>query len=234
MRVSALIGKQLMGASPLKGKPLVGSLFAVIQTAPSLMNARIKRLSKKNLQNFCFKQTHTMHTLIPTIESLTQAAVDIDNDAPSEAFLGAIIERGYLRPSEDESLGYFARFPNIRDALRDTINEALKYSKKTIRQIKTDEDWRLIMIGYAATCTLIRLDRLLLLKIAEHSIIQRKLNEEFDEQIDHVAQHLERYESSLDSSRRNYIKRIFSYVNHKRRRRSVVRHEQFISACDGE
>jgi hypothetical protein len=209
-----------------------------------------------------------MHTLIPTIESLTQAADEIDNDAPSEVFLATVIDRGYLRPSEDESLGYwFARFLSVRDALWDTIKEALKRSNKTIRQLETDEDWRLFLVGYAAACTLIRLDRLLLFQVAEHSIIQRKLNEEFqeyriprkqytrifsafidhnhalmipdamrlakkhrrklealknDEQIGKVAQSLDHYESWLDSSRRNYVKRTLAYLSHKWRRRSVV------------
>lgn len=209
-----------------------------------------------------------MHTLIPTIESLTQAADDIDRDAPDDKFLSIAVDRGYLRPSEDELLGYwFARFLSVRDALWDTINEVLKRSNKNIGQIETDEDWRLFLVGYAAACTLIRLDRLLLFTVAEHSIIQRKLNEEFqeyriprkqytrifsafvdhnhalmlydamrlakrhrrrlealkiDEQIGNVAQHLELYESWLDKSRINYLRRTFSYLSHKWRRRSVV------------
>ena len=209
-----------------------------------------------------------MHTLIATIESLTQAADDIAQDVPSEAALAAIIERGYLRPSENESIGYwFARFLSVRDALWDTINEALQRSSTEIRQIETEEDWRLFLIGYAAACLLVRLDRLMLFEVAQHSIIQRKLNEEFqeyriprkqytrlfsafvdhrhalmiydamrlakthrrkletlknDKQIGHLAEQLEHYESWLDSSRRNYIKRIFAYLSHKWRRRSVV------------
>ncbi|MFK7856011.1 MAG: YiiX/YebB-like N1pC/P60 family cysteine hydrolase [Granulosicoccus sp.] len=209
-----------------------------------------------------------MLRLISTVESLTQAADALDIDAPSEDFVSTVVERGYFRPSENEAIGYwFARFLTVRDALWDTIREVLKRSQKGISKIETDEDWRLFLVGYAAACILIRLDRLLLFRVADHSVIQRKLNEEFqeyriprkqftrifsafidhnhalliydamhlarthrqklealklDEHIGSIAKNLDHYESWLDSSRRNYLKRTLSYLSHKWRRRSVV------------
>ena len=123
-----------------------------------------------------------MHYLISTIESLTEATDEIEADAPGEDFLLQVVERGYFRPSENDSIAYwYARFLSVRDALWDTINDVLDRSNTAIHRIESDEDWRLFLVGYAAACVLVKLDRLLLFQIAHHSIIQRKLNEAFEE-----------------------------------------------------
>ena len=117
-----------------------------------------------------------------SIRGLQAAADDLERDAPSAEMLQKIVDRGDLRPAEDEALGYwFARFLSVRDSLWSVIEDVLDVLDKPIEKIRGDADWKYFLVGYAALCLLIRIDRIMLFKVAEHSIIQRKLNEAFPE-----------------------------------------------------
>ena len=121
-------------------------------------------------------------TLSDTIRGLIVAADDLEQDAMSVAALDEIIRRGEFRPDEDEAIGYwFARFLSVRESLWDVIEDVLEVLDKSISDIRGKRDWKYFLVGYAAVCVLIRIDRLLLFKVAGHSVIQRKLNEAFPE-----------------------------------------------------
>ena len=123
-----------------------------------------------------------MEHLTAALRGLLVAADQIESDAPTEKELAAICARGNLRPSEDEAIGYwFARFLSVRDSLWGVIDEALRIVDKPMGDLEQDDDWRLFLIGYAAACLLIRIDRVLLFRVAFHTVIQRKLNEAFPE-----------------------------------------------------
>ncbi len=121
-------------------------------------------------------------TLSNTMRGLIEAAEQIEADAPSASDLQAIIQRGDFRPEEDEAIGYwFARFLSVRESLWDVIEDVYDFLDKPVADIESDSDWKYFLVGYAAVCLLIRIDRLLLFRVAEHSIVQRKLNEAFPE-----------------------------------------------------
>ncbi|MFW2405960.1 MAG: YiiX/YebB-like N1pC/P60 family cysteine hydrolase [Gammaproteobacteria bacterium] len=121
-------------------------------------------------------------SLNDTIRGLVAAAAELENDAPSEAELAAIVARGEFRPDEDEAIGFwFARYLSIRDSLWAAIEEASERLGKPPEAIRQDRDLRYFLAGYAAACLLVRIDRLFLFRVADHSIIQRKLNEPFPE-----------------------------------------------------
>ena len=121
-------------------------------------------------------------TLSDTIRALIVAADDLEQDAMSPADLKKIIRRGEFRPDEDEAIGYwFARFLSIRESLWDVMEDVLEVLDKSIADIRGKRDWKYFLVGYAAVCVLIRIDRLMLFNVANHSVIQRKLNEAFPE-----------------------------------------------------
>ena len=117
-----------------------------------------------------------LETLSDTLRGLMNAASELQSDAPPQSQLEDIVARGEFRPAEDEAIGFwFARFLSIRESLWAVIEDA---------EARLDEpasELRYFLLGYAAACVLIRIDRLLLFEVAHHSIIQRKLNEEFPE-----------------------------------------------------
>lgn len=208
---------------------------------------------------------NVLKILSDTMRGLIEAASQIQNDAPTEAQLEAIVARGEFRPSEDEAIGFwFARFLSIRESLWVVIEDVQKELDKPGNQL---DELRYFLLGYSAACVLVRIDRLLLFKVADHSIIQRKLNEAFPEYriprkqftrifsafvdntnvmalydamkyrhkhrkelillstdpvVGFLARRLRELETSLDPSKRNYLKGAWLYVSHKWRRRGVV------------
>jgi hypothetical protein len=212
--------------------------------------------------------TPELETLSETIRSLMESASQLQHDAPSASELKAIIERGEFRPAEDEAIGYwFARFLSIRESLWAAIEDVLTILNKTGTPIERETELRFFLVGYAAACVLVRIDRIMLFEVAHHSIIQRKLNEAFpeyriprkqyteifsafvdqknvfalrdamsfchknrralitletDPQVGFIAQQLVDLESSLNPSKLSHLKRAWSYVSHKWRRRGVV------------
>ncbi len=102
-------------------------------------------------------------TLSNTMRGLIEAAEQIEADAPSASDLQAIIQRGDFRPEEDEAIGYwFARFLSVRESLWDVIEDVYDFLDKPVADIESDSDWKYFLVGYAAVCLLIRIDRLLL------------------------------------------------------------------------
>ena len=127
-----------------------------------------------------------MNAALPTlgenIRGLIDAAEQVSNDAPPRAQLEAIIARGEFRPAEDESIGFwFARFLTARDNLWDVINDVRAVLYRSSPPVSEQDELRYFLVGYAAVCLLIRIDRVLLSEVGYHSTIQRKLNQAFPE-----------------------------------------------------
>ena len=121
-----------------------------------------------------------LQALAATVQGLIEAATLLKDDAPTPAALKAIIEHGEFRPAEDEAIGYwFARFLTIRENLWTVINDVRIRLAGT--KSSTDQEHRYFIVGYAAVCVLVGIDRFMLFDVANHSIIQRKFNEPFPE-----------------------------------------------------
>ncbi len=210
-----------------------------------------------------------------TLRGLLDVTHSIETDAPTAEQLGAIIERGVFRPAEDESIGFwFARVLTTRENLKTLIEQLTAAVDKPTSELEQHE-LRLFLIGYAAACTLVRIDRLLLFRVAHHTLIQRKLNEPFPEYrisakqytqiyawfVDHnnaiamldamrfakkrrksllllsddpnvgfVARQLTNFESSLNPSKRHYVRIAWEFVSHKWRRRGKAGAEALLAA----
>jgi len=212
--------------------------------------------------------TPELQILCDTIKGLLEAADQLQNDAPPKSQLQSIISRGEFRPAEDEAIGFwFARFLTVRESLWLVIEDVLAVIETPTPAIEERSDLRYFLLGYAAVCILVRIDRLMLFEVAHHSVIQRKLNEAFpeyriprkqytsifsslvdqknvlairdamkfakknrrkllqlsaDARIGFIASQLRELEASLNSSKLSHLKRAWSFVSHKWRRRGVV------------
>jgi uncharacterized protein YycO len=120
-----------------------------------------------------------LEKLSDTIRGLIEAASQLQNDAPPQALIEKIVARGEFRPSEDEAIGFwFARFLSIRESLWAVVEDV---QTKLGEPSERHDALRYFLLGYAAACVLVRIDRLMLFTVAHHSIVQRKLNEPFPE-----------------------------------------------------
>ena len=121
-----------------------------------------------------------LQTLVDSVSGLIEAAASLEEDAPTRTELEAIIKAGKFRPAEDEAIGYwFARYLTVRESLWTVIDDVRSTLGGTTSA--KDDDLRFFLVGYAAVCVLVGIDRLMLFDVAYHSLIQRKLNEPFQE-----------------------------------------------------
>jgi len=124
----------------------------------------------------------TLQILSTNIHGLLNAAAQLAEDAPPPSLLDEIIARGDFRPAEDEAIGFwFARFLTARENLWSTINDVRDVVDDPTRPSDSEGKLRFFLVGYAAMCLLVRIDRIMLFDVANHSTIQRKLNEAFPE-----------------------------------------------------
>ena len=210
---------------------------------------------------------HTeLQTLSDTVKGLIEAASLLNDDAPTKSELQAVIERGKFRPAENEAIGYwFARYLTVRESLWPVIDDVRDRLEDMTRS--DDEQLCYFLVGYAAVCVLVGIDRVMLFGVAHHSIIQRKFNEPFEELriprkqytrifeafihersalslldamkfakknrrklralradavVGVIAEQLPELETSLNPSKREYLRGAWAFVSHKWRRRGVV------------
>ena len=98
-----------------------------------------------------------------SIRGLQEAVDALHSDAPSTAELEEIVARGNFRPAEDEAIGiWFARLLSVRLSLWEVIDEILEALNKPVLSLASDDEMRAFLVGYAAACLLIRMDRMLL------------------------------------------------------------------------
>lgn len=157
-------------------------------------------------------------SLSDTIRGLIEAADALEKDRPPESLLAKIVERGAFRPAEDEAMSFwFARFLSIRESLWAVIDEALEVFEQSQLANRYEKDLHLFVIGYAAVCLLIRIDRVLLFDVAAHSIVQRKLNEPFPEYRIPRKQYTKIFASFVDESHALAIRDAMRFARKKRR-----------------
>ena len=166
-------------------------------------------------------------TLSNTMKGLIVAAEELERDAMDATTLQAIVRRGEFRPEEDEAIGYwFARFLSIRESLWDVIEDVLEVLDKSMSDIKGKMDWKYFLVGYAAVCVLIRIDRVMLFKVADHSLIQRKLNEAFPEYRIPRKQYTKIYSAFVDQGNVLAIRDAIKVANKNRRQFEALVEEE--------
>lgn len=111
------------------------------------------------------------------LESLWPAVEDLAASVP-RAEIAAACGRELFRPAEDEALmAFFGRFLTVREALWEVALDAAGRLGIDLARIREREERRLFLAGYAATCLIVQLDRLLVEEVADHPIARRKLDE---------------------------------------------------------
>jgi len=216
-----------------------------------------------------------LESLSDTLRGSIDAAEQLQEDAPPRSQLDEVVARGEFRPAEDEAIGFwFARFLTVRENLWNVINDVRDVLYKSTDPITEHDELRYFLIGYAAVCVLLRIDRVMLFEVGGHATVQRKLNEAFpefriprkqyttifsgfvdqsnvlairdanqfarknrrkllklsgDADVGFIAQQLRELEASLNPSKLSHMKRAWSYISHKWRRRGVVSVERLFA-----
>ena len=110
--------------------------------------------------------------------SLTEALKNLDAEQPEKTTINGAIERGYFLPEEDDLLwSLISRYLTIRAGFWELINDMSAHFSDDIENVKTLDDWRHFLLGYASSCQAVRMARLLIDELAKSKLVQRKINE---------------------------------------------------------
>lgn len=116
---------------------------------------------------------------LQALDSLNAALPSLIDDAMTRQQLASIIKNKQFSPDEDERIAFwFARFITIRNSFWEII-EAANVRTGGTSNLSSAYDWHYFVLAYSAVCSLVRIDRFFLTKVAYHKVIQRKLNEPF-------------------------------------------------------
>lgn len=110
--------------------------------------------------------------------SLSTALNDLKAEQPEQSVIDTAIERGYFKPEEDDSLwSLISRYLTIRAGFWEIIDEMSAHFSDDIQNVKTKNDWRHFLLGYASSCQVVQMARLLIDELAKDKLVQRKINE---------------------------------------------------------
>jgi len=124
----------------------------------------------------------TLATQASTLTSLITPVDELLADDSVVQLIPGVIERGLLRPAEDETLAHwYAKYLSLRGELWSIIETVDDMAGVPLTGIRSDEQWRCFVIAYTAACLLVRIDRYFLFELATDKLIQKKLNQSFKE-----------------------------------------------------
>lgn len=119
-----------------------------------------------------------LHNVHRAYASLSDALNELKVSQPEEKTINNAIQRGYFIPEEDDALwSLVSRYLTIRGGFWELIEEMSAHFSDDIHNIKSLNEWRYFLIGYASCCQTISMARLLIDDLAKHKLVQRKINE---------------------------------------------------------
>lgn len=105
----------------------------------------------------------------------------IEDISELQVVIESAIARKYFRPEEERQLQqWFSEFLRIRKQLWHIIEDVQLFLNDDLSTID-ETHWPCCILGYCAICLLVRVDFLLVKRLASHSLVQRKLNESSSE-----------------------------------------------------
>jgi len=121
---------------------------------------------------------HLFNNSLRAYDSLSAALIDFKKQQPEQETIDTAIARGYFLPEEDDILwSLVSRYLTIRNGFWELINEMSAHFSDDIQNVKTIDDWRYFLLGYASSCQVVGMARLLVDVLAKHKLVQRKINE---------------------------------------------------------
>lgn len=152
----------------------------------------------------------TLSSLEPMVPELIEEAINSDERA-------AIIKVGLFRPEQDERIAqWFTKFLSVRGSLWEIIDEVHERVTVGLKNITTYEEYQMFIIGFAAACHVVRLDRFLLEEFATHTFIQRKLNEGIPEKNVERKQYTRIFESFTDIENAQRMLEVLNFASKER------------------
>lgn len=151
------------------------------------------------------------------IQSIDESISQLESRFLSPFELESAISAAYLKPEFNERVAnWFAEFLSLRASLWEVIDETHERVTVGLNNLETYDDYRYFLIGFVSACLVVRLDRILLEKIATHTLIQRKLNEGFPEKNIPRKQYTRIYNSFIDVDNAQRMLKVMNFASRER------------------
>lgn len=165
--------------------------------------------------------------LARTLRSLEPLLPELEQQAFSTGEREQIIAAKYFRPEQDERIAeWFTKFLNVRGSLWEVIDEVHERVTVGLKNLSTHTDYQMFVIGFAAACHVVRLDRFLLEDYATHTFIQRKLNEGIPEKNVARKQYTHIFESFIDIENAQRMLEVMDFASKQRPRIKALSADQ--------
>lgn len=123
------------------------------------------------------KNSEILHIHASNLRLLQPQIDQIEDISQLQSIIEDAIARRYFRPEEERQLQqWFFEFLNIRKQLWHIIEDIQLFLSDDLTTIEKTQ-WPFCILAYCAICLLVRVDFLLVKRLATHSLVQRKLNE---------------------------------------------------------
>lgn len=158
------------------------------------------------------------------IARMAKVLLSIDESIPplakkflSDTELNVVLNTAYLKPEFNEQVAnWFAEFLSLRASLWEIIDETHERVTVGLNNLESYNDYRYFVIGFVAACLVVHLDRILLEKVATHTLIQRKLNEGFPEKNIPRKQYTRIYNSFINIDNAQRMLKVMNFASRER------------------
>jgi hypothetical protein len=153
------------------------------------------------------------------VEALALAVDELAAIVPDETLIEPAVSRGHFRPDEEAVLlSWFARFLTIRAGLWEVLGDVSRPVGGSVRRVLDLAGWRCFVLGYTSGCLIVRLDLMLLEKVARDSVTQRKLNEGSEMHRIPRKQYTAVFESFTDPAKARSMEQAMRFASRHRQR----------------
>ena len=118
----------------------------------------------------------------------------------------------------------------VRSGLWEVLEDISGWVDDDLRRIQNDTEWRCFVLGYAAACLIVRLDRVLLERVATDTVTQRKLNEGSRERRIPRKRYTAVFESFTDPMQAARMEAAMRFVRRHRRRLRAMANDRIVGS----
>ncbi|MGK0270256.1 MAG: hypothetical protein ACI88H_000899 [Cocleimonas sp.] len=162
--------------------------------------------------------------------SLSDALEEFKGLQPEQITIDEAIQRGYFIPEEDDYLwSLVSRYLTIRLGFWELIEEMSAHFSEDIYNVKSVDDWRYFLIGYAACCQAVSMARLLIDHLAKHKLVQRKINEGSPQNRIPRKVFTSTYESLSDTDNAIKMQYMMNFVDANREYINTLKNDQHVT-----
>ena len=176
-------------------------------------------------------QNHPLNNTLRAYQSLIAALAEFKQEQPEQETIDTAVQRGYFLPEEDDYLwSLVSRYLTIRGGFWELINEMSAHFSDDIENVNSIDDWRFFLVGYASSCQVVSMARLLIDHLDRHKLVQRKINEGSPQNRIPRKTFTEIYDSLSDADNAIKMQYMMNFVDANREYIETLKNDKYVAS----